>query len=244
SGLRLMRIEDYAVLGDTQTAAPVGREGSIDWLCLPRFDSGACFAALLGEARHGRWTMSPAGQTSPPRRRYRPGTLILETEFETESGVVRLIDFMPPRDQRPDVVRIMEGVRRQSRVHMELIIRFDYGSIVPWVRKLDGMLYAVAGPDSLSLHTPVSTHGEDLTTVADFVVSAGDRVPFVLTWIPSNLHHTSHTEAERALVETATYWNDSPDPCTYPTPYRDQVLRSLITLKALTYEPTGGIVAA
>src|SRR5215467_5354463 len=129
-----MRIEDYAVLGDTQTAALVGRNGSIDWLCLPRFDSGACFAALLGEARHGRWIMSPAGQTAPPRRRYRPGTLILETEFETDGGVVRLIDFMPPRDQRPDVVRLVEGVHGQARVHMELIIRFDYGSIVPWVR--------------------------------------------------------------------------------------------------------------
>ena len=201
-----MRIEDYAVLGDTQTAALVGRNGSIDWLCLPRFDSGACFAALLGEARHGRWIMSPAGQTAPPRRRYRPGTLILETEFETDGGVVRLIDFMPPRDQRPDVVRLVEGVRGQARVHMELIIRFDYGSIVPWVRNLDGMLYAVAGPDSLSLHTPISTHGEDLTTVADVVVSAGDRVPFVLTWNPSNSHSTAHTEAEHALVETEGYW--------------------------------------
>jgi len=239
-----MRIEDYAVLGDTQTAALVGRNGSIDWLCLPRFDSGACFAALLGEARHGRWIMSPAGQTAPPRRRYRPGTLILETEFETDGGVVRLIDFMPPRDQRPDVVRLVEGVRGQARVHMELIIRFDYGSIVPWVRNLDGMLYAVAGPDSLSLHTPISTHGEDLTTVADVVVSAGDRVPFVLTWNPSNSHSTAHTEAEHALVETEGYWKEWSDRCTYQGPYREQVLRSLITLKALTYEPTGGIVAA
>ena len=239
-----MRIEDYALLSDTQTAALVGRDGSINWLCLPRFDSGACFAAILGEARHGRWIMSPAGQTSPPRRRYLPGTLILETEFETEGGVVRLIDFMPPRDERPDVIRIVEGVRGQARVRMELIIRFDYGSIVPWVRNVNGILFAVAGPDALYLHTPVSTHGEGLTTVADFVVSAGDRIPFALTWSPSNVPFSAPADAERALADTEEYWKEWSNRCAYQGPYREQVVRSLITLKALTYAPTGGIVAA
>jgi len=182
-----MRIEDYALLGDTQSAALVGRDGSIDWLCLPRFDSGACFASLLGDSRHGRWLLSPAGPVARTRRRYRPGTLILETDFDTEGGTVRLIDFMPLRDRNPDVVRIVEGLRGQVRVHMELVIRFDYGSIVPWVRTVDGVLRAVGGPDSLYLQTPVETRGEGLTTVADFVVSVGERVPFVLTWNPSHL---------------------------------------------------------
>jgi len=182
-----MRIEDYAVLGDTQTAALVGRDGSIDWLCLPRFDSGSCFASLLGEPGHGHWRLNPLGETSPPRRRYLPETLILETEFETKSGVVRLIDFMPPRDASPDIIRIVEGVRGKVRMRMELVIRFDYGSVVPWVRKVGDVLCATAGPDSLYLHTPVDTHGEGLTTVAEFVVSKGARIPFVLTWNPSHL---------------------------------------------------------
>jgi len=239
-----MRIEDYAVLGDTQTAALVGLDGSIDWLCLPRFDSGACFASLLGEPRHGRWLLSPAGQVARARRRYRPGTLILETDFETDGGTVRLIDFMPPRDKNPDVVRIVEGLRGQVRVRMELVIRFDYGSIVPWVRRTDGALRAIGGPDSLYLHTPVETRGEQLTTVADFIVSQGDRVPFVLTWNPSHLPSIEPTDAERALAETEAWWRDWSGRCTYKGPYREQVLRSLITLKALTYGPTGGIVAA
>jgi len=239
-----VRIEDYAVLGDTQTAALVGRDGSIDWLCLPRFDSGACFASLLGEARHGRWLLSPQGQVGPPRRRYRPGTLILETDFETDSGAVRLIDFMPPRDSSPDVVRIVQGLRGQVRLRMELVIRFDYGSIIPWLRSLDGVLCAVGGPDSLYLHTPVETHAEHLTTVAEFVVSPRDRVPFVLTWNPSHRPMTAPTDAERALADTEAWWKDWSGRCTYTGPYREQVLRSLITLKALTYAPTGGIVAA
>ena len=239
-----MHIEDYALVGDTLTAALVGRDGSIDWLCLARFDSGACFAALLGEPSHGRWILSPTGQTSTPRRRYRPGTLILETEFETEGGVVRLIDFMPPRDERPDLIRIVEGVRGQARVHMELIIRFDYGSIVPWVRNLNGTLSAVAGPDALYLHTPVSTHGEGLTTVADFTVSAADRISFALTWSPSNVPFSTPADAERSLADTEQYWKEWSTRCAYEGPYREQVLRSLITLKALTYAPTGGIVAA
>jgi GH15 family glucan-1,4-alpha-glucosidase len=239
-----MRIEDYAMLGDTQTAALVGRDGSIDWLCLPRFDSGACFASLLGDARHGRWLLSPLGQTSPPRRRYRPGTLILETDFETEDGMVRLIDFMPPRDSSPDVVRIVQGLRGQVRLRMELVIRFDYGSIIPWIRNVDGVLRAVGGPDSLYLHTPVETRAEHLTTVAEFVVSAGERVPFVLTWNPSHRPMMAPAEAEGALADTEAWWKDWSGRCTYAGPYREQVLRSLITLKALTYAPTGGIVAA
>jgi len=239
-----MRIEDYAVLGDTQTAALVGLDGSIDWLCLPRFDSGACFASLLGEPRHGRWLLSPAGRVAGARRRYRPDTLILETDFETDGGAVRLIDCMPPRDKNPDVVRIVEGLRGQVRVRMELVIRFDYGSIVPWVRRTDGAVRAIGGPDSLSLHTPVETRGEQLTTVADFIVSQGDRVPFVLTWNLSHLPSIEPADAERALAETEAWWKDWSGRCTYKGPYREQVLRSLITLKALTYAPTGGIVAA
>jgi GH15 family glucan-1,4-alpha-glucosidase len=239
-----MRIEDYAVLGDTQTAALVGRDGSIDWLCFPRFDSGACFAALLGGPEHGRWLLTPVEPTAPARRRYRPGTLILETEFEADDGTVRLIDFMPIRDARPDVVRIVEGVRGRVRVRMELVIRLDYGSIVPWVRDMEGRLCAIGGPDSLWLHTPVQLRGEGLTTVADFVVSAGDRIPFVLTWSPSELPLGPPVEAERALAATEAWWKGWSDRCTYEGPYREQVLRSLITLKALTYAPTGGIVAA
>src|SRR6266581_27351 len=239
-----MRIEDYAVLGDTQTAALVGRDGSIDWLCLPRFDSGACFASLLGDAGHGHWRLSPLAETSPPRRRYRPETLILETEFETADGAVRLIDFMPPRDASPDMIRIVEGLRGEVRVRMELVIRFDYGSVIPWVRKIDGVLCATAGPDSLYLHTPVETHGEGLVTVAEFVVGEGSRIPFVLTWNPSHLPMMKPADAERSLAETEAWWAEWSSRCTYKGPYREQVLRSLITLKALTYEPTGGIVAA
>src|SRR2546422_6140518 len=239
-----MRLEDYALLGDTQSAALVGRDGSIDWLCLPRFDSGACFASLLGDSRHGRWLLCPVGPVARTHRRYRPDTLILETDFDTEGGAVRLIDFMPLRDRNPDVVRIVEGLRGQVRVHMELVIRFDYGSIVPWVRTVDGVLRAVGGPDSLYLQTPIETRGEGLTTVADFVVSGGERVPFVLTWNPSHLPPVEPANPERALTETEEWWKDWSGRCTYKGPWREQVLRSLITLKALTYAPTGGIVAA
>jgi len=239
-----MRIEDYALLGDTHTAALVGMDGSIDWLCLPRFDSGACFASLLGDARHGRWRLSPVDRVARTRRRYRPGTLILETEFETEAGAVRLIDFMPPRDRNPDVVRIVEGLRGQVRLHMDLVVRFDYGSIVPWVRTIDGVLRAIGGPDSLYLHTPIETRGEQLSTVADFVVSEGDRIPFVLAWHPSHERPAGPVDPERALTETEAWWQDWSGRCTYAGPWREQVLRSLITLKALTYAPTGGIMAA
>ena len=239
-----LRIEDYALIGDTHTAALVGRNGSLDWLCLPRFDSGACFAALLGDERHGRWLLSPAGAVRKTRRRYRPGTLVLETEFETEEGVVRITDCMPVRQQYPDVLRVVEGVRGRVPMRMELIIRFDYGSIVPWVRNIEGTLYAVGGPDALCLRTPAETRGEGLTTVADFTVKEGQRVPFVLTWHPSFKSMPEPIDAERSLAETEAWWREWSARCTYDGEWRELVLRSLITLKALTYAPTGGIVAA
>jgi GH15 family glucan-1,4-alpha-glucosidase len=237
-------IEDYGLIGDTQTAGLVGRDGSIDWLCLPRFDSGACFAALLGEPRHGRWMIKPATPTATTRRRYRPDTLILETDFETASGTVRVIDFMTPRRGEPDVIRIVEGLRGQVPIEMELVIRFDYGSIVPWVRTIDGHLQAVAGPDALSLWTSAHTHGKDLTTRADFVVHEGQQVPFLLMWYPSHTTPPAPFDAIEALRETERWWREWSERCTYTGPWRDQVVRSLITLKALTYAPTGGIVAA
>src|SRR4051794_11558350 len=177
-----MRIEDYPLIGGTPTPARVGRDGSIDWLCLPRFDSGACLAALLGEPSHGRWLLAPAGEVRSVRRRYRGPTLVLETEMETAEGVVRIVDCMPPRETDPDVVRVVEGVRGRVAMRMELVVRFDYGSIVPWVTHTDAGLHLVAGPDALVLRTPVETRGEHLTTVAEFEVAEGDRVPFVLTW--------------------------------------------------------------
>jgi len=188
-----MKIEHYAFLIDTQTSALIGRDGSIDWLCFPRFDSGACFAALLGDRKNGRWLFSPKETIMATRRRYLDGTLILETEIETDSGAIRLIDFMPPRGENPDIVRIVEGLRGSVELKMELIIRFDYGRIIPWVRKRNGDLEAIAGPDGLILRTPIETRGEDLTTVAEFTVAKGDRVPFALTWF------ASHQDAPRAI---------------------------------------------
>ncbi|MBF5042176.1 glycoside hydrolase family 15 protein [Aggregicoccus sp. 17bor-14] len=238
------RIEDYALLGDTQTAALVSREGSIDWLCLPRFDSAACFAALLGEPGHGRWLLAPVGEVRSTRRRYRPGTLVLETEHETPTGRVRVVDCMPPRGHDPDVVRLVEGVSGEVTLRMELIIRFDYGSVVPWVRREDGALQAVAGPDALLLRTPVPTHGEGLTTVAEFRVREGERVPFVLTWHPSHTPLPPALDAVREVGETQHWWERWAHQCTYRGPWKDEVLSSLVALKALTYAPTGGIVAA
>src|SRR5881275_328048 len=167
------KIEDYALIGDCQTASLVGRDGSIDWLCFPRFDSGACFAALLGTPEHGRWQLAPAGPVRAARRRYRGDTLVLETDFETDGGAVRLIDFMPPRGDAPDVVRFVEGVRGRVPMRLELVIRFDYGSIVPWVRRSEGALTAIAGPDMLRLVTPVETKGQGPKTVAEFTVAEG-----------------------------------------------------------------------
>jgi GH15 family glucan-1,4-alpha-glucosidase len=237
-------IEDYGLIGDTQTAALVGRDGSIDWLCLPHFDSGACFAALVGDPRNGRWLIHPDATVLGRTRRYRPNTLILETDFETAAGHVRIIDFMTPRDGEPDLIRIVEGLRGEVRMHMELVIRFDYGSIVPWVRKMEGHLRAIAGPDALSLWTDVETYGRELTTQAEFTVRAGERVPFVLMWHPSHASSPAPVDPMRELEDTSDWWKAWCDRCSYEGPWHDQVMRSLITLKALTFAPTGGIVAA
>jgi len=237
-------IEDYAIIADTQTAALVGRNGSIDWLCVPRFDSGAIFAALLGHEENGHWTIAPAGEVTAVRRKYRHETLVLETEFDTADGTVRLIDFMPPRGEAPDVVRIVEGVRGRVPMSMVLRLRFDYGHVVPWVYQEQGSLVAVAGPDAAWLRTDVETHGENLATHADFVIETGDRVPFVLTWRQSHLPAPDPIDPIEELGVTEGYWRGWVSACTYEGEWRDVVVRSLLTLKALTYAPTGGIVAA
>jgi GH15 family glucan-1,4-alpha-glucosidase len=237
-------IEDYGLIGDLETAALVSRDGAIDWLCLPRFDSGALFAALLGDTENGHWTIQPEGEFRSTGRRYRDDTLVLETELETDGGAVRLVDFMPPRDTQPDLVRIVEGIRGRVEMRMELVIRFDYGSIVPWVRNLDGTLVAIAGPDAVLLRTPVEHEGRDLRTVASFTVAEGDRVPFVLRWFPSNESPPEPIHPEEALSTTVDFWEKWAAQCTYDGRWRDAVVRSVLTLKALTYAPTGGIVAA
>jgi GH15 family glucan-1,4-alpha-glucosidase len=238
------RIEDYALIGDTYTAALVGRSGSIDWLCFPRFDSAACFAALLGTREHGHWTLAPADGGRATRRRYRGDTLVLETEWETAEGTVRVLDFMPPRGEAPDVVRIVEGVDGTVDMTSELRLRFDYGQTAPWVRNVSGTVVAVAGPDAIWFRTPVPSHGRNFTTFSDFTVAKGDRVPFVLTWQASHLPAPKPVDAEGALRETESYWAEWVSNCTYDGEWRDAVVRSLVTLKALTYSPTGGIVAA
>jgi GH15 family glucan-1,4-alpha-glucosidase len=238
------KIEDYAFLSDTQTAALVSRDGCVDWLCLPRFDSPACFASLLGDAHNGHWRFFPEEETKAARRRYRGDSLILETELETESGWVRLIDFMPPRGENPDIIRIVEGVRGTVPMQMELIIRFDYGQIVPWVRKRHGGLEAIAGPDGLILRTPVATRGKDLTTVAEFTVSEGEQVPFVLTWFASHKNPPRPIHYQHALRDTEGYWRAWSKQFRARGKWRDAVMRSLIVLKGLTYAPTGGLVAA
>jgi len=238
------KIEDYAFLSDTQTGALVSRDGCVDWLCFPRFDSPACFASLLGEKKNGHWRFFPEDKIEKTRRRYRGDTLILETEIETKSGAVRLIDFMPPRGENPDIIRIVEGLGGKVSMHMELIIRFDYGQIVPWVRKCHGGLEAIAGPDGLILRTPIETYGKDLTTVAALTVAKGDRVPFVLTWFASHAEPPRKVNAEHALRDTEEYWRDWSSQFQSKGEWRDAVMRSLITLKGLTYAPTGGLVAA
>ena len=238
------RIEDYAIIGDCQTAALVAKDGSVDWLCLPRFDSPACFAAMLGDAGNGRWQVAPQGEVKATRRRYRGDTLVLETEVETAEGVVRLLDFMPPRGEAPELVRVVEGVSGTVPMHLDLTLRFDYGSIVPWVEKIDNGLRATAGPDTVRFLSEVPLKGENLSTVADFVVEAGQRVSFIMTWYPSHQDEPRRVDAEAALQETVAFWDDWSSKCKYDGPWRDSVIRSLITLKALTYRPTGGIVAA
>jgi GH15 family glucan-1,4-alpha-glucosidase len=238
------KIEDYGFLSDTQTGALVSRDGCVDWLCFPRFDSPACFASLLGEKKNGHWLFTPNDKIDKVSRRYRGDTLILETEIETASGAVRLIDFMPPRGKNPDIVRIIEGLRGEVAMEMELIIRFEYGSIIPWVRKAHDGLEAIAGPDGLILRTPIETRGKDLTTVAAFSVKQGERVPFVLTWFASHEEPARAIDAEHALRDTEKFWSAWAQPCCYSGPWDNAVRRSLITLKGLTYAPTGGVVAA
>jgi GH15 family glucan-1,4-alpha-glucosidase len=239
-----VELEGYAIIGDTHSVALVGRNGSIDWLCLPRFDSGACFAALLGTPEHGHFSLAPAAP-SHVKRRYRDGTLVLETEFRTSEGTVRLVDAMPLRGRYPEVVRVVEGVSGSVQMRMDLVVRFDYGHIVPWMRKLDdGRLLAIGGPDALVLSTPVGTHGQGLKTVAEFTVRAGERIPFSLTWHPSNERPPEQADAMRAIDETASWWRGWIERHRTTGPYRDAIVRSLITLKALTYAPTGGILAA
>ncbi|MDG6110419.1 glycoside hydrolase family 15 protein [Dactylosporangium aurantiacum] len=238
------RIEDYGLLGDLHTAALVGRDGSIDWLCLPRFDAPACFAALLGDDRHGYWRLAPAAGGPATRRRYRGDSLILETEWDTPDGTVRVVDCMPPRGEAADVVRVVEGVTGRVPVRMALRLRFDYGRIVPWVRHHDGQLAAVAGPDAAWLHTPVPLRGEDFTTYADFEVAAGERVPFVLTYRPSHEPKPRPADAVQALADTEAFWSHWMSRFRYTGGWQEAVRRSLVTLKALTYAPTGGIVAA
>jgi GH15 family glucan-1,4-alpha-glucosidase len=239
------RIEDYAIIGDCETAALVSRGGSIDWLCWPRFDSGACFAALLGGPEHGRWIIAPADPQARSSRRYRGDTLILETTFETADGEVTLIDFMPLRDGKSNVVRTVVGKRGRVAMNTQLVLRFDYGSIVPWVsRTQDNTLRAVAGPDLIAIRADVPLHGERLTTVSEFEVAVGDRVSFVMTWGPSHLPPPEAIDPARALEKTEKFWTDWARRCTYRGPWREPVMRSLLTLKALTYAPTGGIVAA
>ncbi len=240
----MLRLEDYALIGDCETAALVGRNGSIDWLSFPRFDSGACFAALLGSPENGRWLLTPAGEVSHVRRWYHSDTLILETEFTTPDGTASIIDFMPVRSGMPDLVRIVVGRRGQVHMRMELAIRFDYGSVVPWVRSIPEGIAAIGGPDSLTLRSDVPLRGEDLRTVAEFVVSDGQRVAFDLTWFPSHMPSQQRLDIDRALRETERWWQEWSQRCTAGGPWRDAIVRSLITLKALTYAPTGAIVAA
>jgi GH15 family glucan-1,4-alpha-glucosidase len=237
-------IENYALIGDCHTAALVGNDGSIDWLCLPRFDSGACFAALLGGPQHGRWLLAPATEIHGVVRRYRADSLILETEFDTDEGRVRVIDFMPFSDERWDVVRLVETLSGCVTMRMELIVRFDYGSLVPWVRRTDGILLLTAGPDSLELSSSVRVEGENMKSVAEFRVARGERQSFVLNYRPSYVKARGALDPYSTLTATEAHWRVWCDRCSYRGRWPHEVMRSLITLKALTYEPTGGLVAA
>ncbi len=239
-------IEDYAIIGDCRTGALVSRSGSVDWLCWPRFDAGACFAALLGTSRHGRWLIAPADATARANRRYRGDTLVLETLFETDAGAVAIIDFMPIGGQHSSLVRIVEGRGGHVALRMELIIRFDYGAATPWVTQLEGGggLSAVAGPNRVVLRTAVPLEGRDKATLAEFQVPQGERVCFALTWGPSNQPSPAAFDTTAALAETEAFWREWSGRCQYEGAHRESVLRSLLTLKALTYAATGGIVAA
>jgi GH15 family glucan-1,4-alpha-glucosidase len=238
-------IEDYALIGDCETAALVGRDGAIDWLCWPSFDSEACFAALLGGEDNGRWQIAPADEVVRCSRRYRGDSLILETTFETDSGVVTLIDFMPPRGSASDIVRLVRGDKGRIKMAMQLVIRFGYGTNVPWVKRGEqGALLAICGPDMTVLRSPVATRGKNMTTIAEFEVAEGDTIPFVLTYGPSHLPVPNEVDPTQALTDTEEFWREWSGRCSYQGEYRDLVMRSLITLKALTFAPSGGIVAA
>jgi GH15 family glucan-1,4-alpha-glucosidase len=239
------KIEDYGLIGDCETAALVGREGSIDWLCWPAFDSEACFAALLGTPKNGRWLIAPGEDVIKCSRRYWDNTLILETRFETANGVVAVIDFMPPRGEASDIVRLVRGVSGRVRLRMELVIRFGFGTDIPWVKRTDdGALLAICGPDMTVLRTPVETRGEDMTTVAEFEVKEEEAIPFVLTYGPSHLPVPEPIDPALALQDTQDFWTEWCSHCTNQGDHPELVMRTLITLKALTYAPTGGIVAA
>ena len=239
------KIEDYGLIGDCETAALVSKDGSIDWLCWPRFDSGACFAALLGDTNNGRWRLAPADNNPRIKRRYVPNTLILETSFVTVDGEVTVIDFLPLRTQASHLVRLVVGKRGAVPMNTELIVRCDYGASIPWVRRTDsGDLLAISGPDMLVLRTPVKLRGERLTTVAEFTVSAGQTIPFVLMHAPSHLPPPDPVDAQDALRRTQAFWEEWASTHQSTGMYAESVSRSLITLKALTYAPTGGIVAA
>jgi len=239
------RIEDYALIGDCESAALVARDGSIDWLCWPRFDSAACFAALLGTPSHGRWLLAPVDPAPRTSRRYRDGTLIIETDHTTADGAVTVIDFMPIRGAATDLVRIVIGRRGRVEMTTELILRFDYGIAVPWVTRIDAhRMRAVSGPDKVVLTTDVELHGEDLTSVAHFAVGAGETATFVLAYAPSHLPDPPSIDPHAALADTEAFWREWTQQCTYRGPAAEAVTRSLLTLKALTYAPTGGLVAA
>ena len=239
------RIEDYALIGDCGSAALVRRDGSIDWLCLPRFDSGACFAALLGEPEHGRWLIGPVEPAARVERRYLDGSLILATTFETAGGAIELVDFMRPRRRLPQLVRLVRGLRGRVAVRTEFILRFDYGAVVPWVERLsEGGVTAIGGPERVVLRTPAPLRGEDLKTVGEFTVGAGETVPFVLSYAPSHQPLPPPVDPARALHDTEVFWRRWSDRCASAGPWTDVVKRSLVVLKGLTYAATGGIVAA
>ncbi len=232
------------MIGDCHTAALVSKQGSIDWLCLPNFDSPACFAALVGTPENGHWSISPAELSPSVRRRYREGTLILETEFETETGSATLIDCMILRDGVPELVRVVVGTRGQLQMNLELVIRFDYGSVVPWVRRTETGISAIAGPDMIRLRTDVPLRGEDMKTVSEFTVAEGQKIFFNLTWYPSHKPEPAAVDVDKAIQKTERWWREWSDRCACPGRWQETVKRSLITLKGLTFLPTGGIVAA
>jgi GH15 family glucan-1,4-alpha-glucosidase len=240
-----VRIEDYGLIGDLQTAALVGRDATVDWLCLPRFDSASCFAALLGDERHGRWRLAPSVEIRATSRRYRPGTLVLETDFETDEGAVRVIDFMPRRGEGPPrLMRIVEGLRGRVPMQMELSVRPDYASIVPWLEPVPDGVLAVTGPDAFHLSTTLTLDIQDGTVRASLVALEGARERLALSWHLSYEEPPSVEDADSALARTEAWWQEWSARCTYQGPYRDEVITSLIALKAMTFETTGALVAA